>query len=339
MSVYRTISATDLKQNDSLKFSFKCSEFSENGSLPFLNHNDSGSSIVSELSCFSETEEISAEVKPEIESDAPTLWEMETEFPVLFKSRQSLDQFFVMEDFLSHSMSGLSEHFMNKEFDFGDNFILRPLKQEDFENLCENDQLHLIGTLKKIEKASLELIHLVRTFNDSLLKDYDTIKKDLKLIILYNSRSIKKFENSRVMFDTLKRIKCMLLERLDDCFCDNLNSLADEIIDLLYDFNQSAEEAASSVAKNSITSCNRWEKFHNMVSFVESNLSTSSNFIKNECTILAYLIHEIKVIYEEYISKFRVYKFERKDDKFRYEIVSFDDYIKSQKGRLSIEVK
>lgn len=324
------MSATNIEPLDRLNFTIK--PYKSLNEEPFFYFNDNEDNE-SDVSIISEDE---FDFECDAASDAPLLLEMQNKIPHLFKDHQSLDQFFLVEDFVANNLKGLSENFLNKEFQFSNDMVLLHVTQEAFKKANVEVQELMIIILTEINSSFEHMKLLVMILNRNLLKEFEKVLNNMRTKIMSNFVYSRNFENSRAMFEGLQDVKSFLSHLVTDEFGSVLGSLSDKIIDLLYDYNQLAEDVCKfkrtsvSSLQDDASSSENFYKLNELVHYVESNLSDSSTFVEEECSVLSDILHNIKLCFKDYVSAFHNYEFDTLNTKFMFNIVSLDTHLNNQ---------
>lgn len=316
MSIYKTLSCADLPAVNKLNFTLRTNECNLHDPYFYLNDalNASAESVILLLDEFKSPSPVpvsprySKGAKPD--SNPPLVAELRKAFPAIFGANRSLDEYFHGDLFFAANLAAVADTFLNKEFAFPGHFILNPSPFSDTETK---------RMLTDIREKIAEFKALVIEHNSRIILEYGNIKQVLKLTILSNSRIFKNFENSRVMYESLLKIK-ELLDLTE--YSSKLNIAVSDLCDAIYDYNHYVEGKATNASRSTSFS-------DPAVYTIESELNTQSQFITNDCTKLLSLIEEVKLSFSEYVDNFHKQQF-GPTDYYYYEIVSFDDHLKSQ---------
>lgn len=320
MSAYRTLSATDMKAVDKLNFTVRGSydhTFLDSCSSPrsffFIDDNLSSSqtSLISSLD-FPSQPSTPIPSKPVIDTNPPTILELQNQLEGLF-TKNSLKNWMEAELFAGLNLSKLHEVLQDHH-----------LVEVDFKTLSKQDIQVATELLDNITTTLNGLIKHIYSSNKYLTEHYDSIIQNLKLQLLTNFRVFKNFENSRSMFDALVSVKDLFQDLCVNNFGHELDGIVNNLIDDIFDFNNFVEDLAPTGATD--INC---DVIYDKIRFIETNLSENSKFISDGCVQFQDCLDNYLIGFKEYTHKLVNSNLDS-SEVFTYEIVSFDDHLKSQ---------
>lgn len=315
MSIYKTLSCADLLAN---KINFTLRNHESNLHDPYFYLNDaltaSAESIILLLDEFTSPSPVPVTLRypkaAKPDSNPPLVTELRNAIPAIFEANRSLDEYFHGELFFAANLAAVSDSFLNKDFAFPGHLILNP------SSFSDNETKHMLAD---IHTKVADFKALVMNHNSRIILEYGNIIQVLKLTILSNSRIFKNFENSRVMFESLLKVKHLL--DLNE-YSSELDIAVSDLGDAIYDYNQYVEDKGTNASTLSGSTAST-------IYSIESELNPHSQFITNDCARLLSLLDEVKLSFSEYVDNFHKRQFGA-SDYYQYEIVSFDDHLKSQ---------
>lgn len=311
--MYKTISTTSL---DSVKFTLRSDSVES-----FALINDLGTEKDIGTEWIEECHETN-----EYDTRSVRVGEIVQKIPAMRKT-QSMEEFLVIEEFFANSLRNLREFFATTN-----GKLIAPISVEKFGRMSLSEQNQCIFMLKDIMGDLSNLRNLIRNFNESLAAKYDRVKSHLRLSILMNVKSYHMYENSRAMMLALCDIK-KIFEELN---FQSVHNLLDDINDKVFDFNSHMENAetegsdsSGNISSGTSINYNTLKKF---IYLIESTLSEQSPFINDECAYFKGIIDEVKFGFSDYFHQFTKLTNDDYDDDtvFRYEILLFDDHLKTQ---------
>lgn len=312
--MYKTISTTSL---DNVKFTLR-SESIESFSLV----NDIG------IDKDSDTEWGDDEYDTSIyDSQRVTVGEIIAKLPGMHKTK-TMEEFFVVEDFFANSLVDMREFFA-----INNGRLIAPIAVQTLGRITLSQQNECIFMVKDILGHVNALQSLISTFNGNLAANYDRIKSHLRLSILLNVKNFRILENCRAMMLAL----CDMKKLFEELNFHSVHNLLDEINDMVFDFNSHIENFTDDAAdaKNTNISNGTNINYTTLMKYIyqiESTLSKLSSFINNECAYFQSIINEVKIGFFDFFQQFTKLTLDNYDNDtvFRYEILLFDDHLKTQ---------
>lgn len=316
-----TMSSTDLKSIDKLNFTVRAFDLPHESSRALFSFADTRSpselSLVSSLdysvvgSPLRPSSPVALNVPPR-DSNPPTIRELKQTIPQLFVQSQLLTQYFHGEYFFGHNLQEL--HYVCG----GDGLnILRCVP----DGVSDSNHEQLGDLLTNLLDSAQSLIAHIQATNEELELAYYLIKQSLKLTILANGRIHKDFENSRAMLTGLIQAKQTFQTFMTRGYGNDLNIMIDDLKDLIEEYNSLAEEADNELPVSSDLTRKR-EDF-------EKILLPLADFISKDCKVFLDTLDEVVLAFTEYVQSCQHSHLDD-DCVFKYEIVSFDDHIKSE---------
>lgn len=312
--MYKTISTTSL---DNVKFTLR-SESIESFSL------------INDIGIDKDSDIESGDGEYDTRSFDPqrvTVGEIITKLPGMHKAK-TMEEFFVVEDFFANSLINMRDFFA-----ISNGRLIAPIAVQTLGRMSLSQQNECIFMVKDILDHVNSLQSLISTFNDSLAINYDRIKSHLRLSILLNVKNFRILENCRAMTLAL----CDMKKLFEELNFTSVHNLLDEINDMVFDFNSHIENFTSDTAdaKNTNITNGTNINYTTLMKYIyqiESTLSKLSPFINNECAYFQSIINEVKMGFFDFFQQFTRLTHDNYDDNtvFRYEILLFDDHLKTQ---------
>lgn len=312
--MYKTISTTSL---DNVKFTLR-SESIESFSLV----NDIG------IDKDSDTEWGDDEYDTSIyDSQRVTVGEIIAKLPGMHKTK-TMEEFFVVEEFFANSLVNMRDFFA-----ISNGRLIAPIAVQTLGRMSLSQQNECIFMVKDILGHVNALQSLISTFNGNLAANYDRIKSHLRLSILLNVKNFRILENCRAMMLAL----CDMKKLFEELNFHSVHNLLDEINDMVFDFNSHIENFTDDAAKAKNTNISNGTNINyttlmKYIYQIESTLSKLSSFINNECAYFQSIINEVKIGFFDFFQQFTKLTLDNYDNNtvFRYEILLFDDHLKTQ---------
>lgn len=314
MSSYRTISSTDLKSVDQLNFTLK-SQHTSNQSYFIINDDVNNIPLINHLNI------------------PPSIYEMKQSFQYFTKNIK-LNDWLYIEDYFNSNLINLSRLFKNQfnEFNFSNVLILNPV---DLTKLSDDQLTNINDLLIELMNHVSILVKQITCTNEELTTRYNSIKSNCKLTILQNFKCFKTFENSRIMFDSIIKIKSLFNDVLTNQFGNDLNCILNDIVELIYDYNTYIDDLKRQLQLQlqPITSTNNTfiNEITSKITHIEETFNFNSLFITHDCNLFNDILQEVKFGFNDYINKFNDL-FGKDDALLKYEIVSFDDHVKFERS-------
>lgn len=340
MSQYRTISSTDLKSIEKLNFTFSTLNVTPSTtsfdllndstyvSTPrgiqsnnFYSNNSSQSSLVS-LEYIRSASPKPVKNAQKIDTNPCSGIELQERIPLIFKKNQDLNQYFHKEFYFASNLSNLNQVLMNnnQEFEFEEGLILHPISRL----IAPKHYKQMNEMIDQIIELLDSIIKLIEDSNEDLLKKYDEmVKRPLKLAMLTNSRLYHNFEHSRLMMESLITSKKLFEAYVFNA--DLFNSLVDDLINLIFDYNQYVSDYdLGRDPSTSTTMTTDTTDLFDKIDHVESFTNTKDCYRQFESLLVEnfFVFNEFTIKGQEFIKKLAIY------EKFNYEIVSLDDHLK-----------
>ncbi|CUM45035.1 uncharacterized protein AC631_01371 [Debaryomyces fabryi] len=314
--MYKTISTTSL---DNVKFTLRSDSIESFSLINDLGIDNKDSETVSG------DEEYESKI---YNAQAVTVGEMKAKLPGMQKTK-SMEEFFVVEEFFANSLMNLREFFA-----ISNGRLVSPIAVHTLGQMSLSQQNECIFMVKDILERVNSLQALISTFNDNLSANYAKIKSHLRLSILLNVKNFRILENCRAMMLAL----CDMKKLFEELNFHSVHNLLDEINDMVFDFNSHIENFAGSASgdsKNTQISNGTNINYSTLMKYIyqiESTLSKQSPFINNECAYFKSIINEVKIGFFDFFQQFTKLMNEDYDcdTVFRYEILLFDDHLKTQ---------
>lgn len=254
----------------------------------------SNESIARTLNDSSSDRPHSKETNPD---DVVTVKELKHLVPLVFANNKSLTEYFNQELFFAANLKTLPENFEKLAYKSGS-----------------------IRQLTDIHSNLNRMMNMINKNYENLVKRFELAKQSMNLQIFSNVKYYKNLNNSRVMINGLVGLKMMfqdfiqLLHDLDNFMMD-INDRVEEWNDSPYDTNDNDMNANGDFTSKPLG-------LNNMIYNINNNLSNFSNLEFDE------LIKQTILIFTEFVDNY--HKEDRLDsDFFNYEIVLFDDHLKS----------
>lgn len=235
-------------------------------------------------------------------TDIPTIGELKQMVPLIFANHKSLSEYFNQELFFAANLKTLPENF--------------------------NKLTYKPGSINDLNELLTTINHMMQMINgnfETLTKSFDSIKHSMNLQIFSNVKHYNQLNNARTMVNGLVNIK-MIFQTFIQLLYDLDNYILD-INEKIDDWNSSSPvNDNDSYATNDIygdfNSSSRPSGLNNVIYIINNHLSTLSNQEFDD------FINQSILIFKEFVETY--FKSHQSDeDFFSYEIVLFDDHLKS----------